>query len=51
MTHIACSEAPAGMALWTLALLTERVIELNYVAAISDETIRKMLKKVNTTPG
>ena len=45
MTPIACSEAPAGTARWTLALLTERVVELNYMAAISDETIRKVLKK------
>ena len=49
VTHIACSEAPAGMARWTLALLTERVIELNYVAAISDEIIRKVLKKSTQT--
>ena len=49
VTPIACSEAPAGTARWTLALLTERVIELNYVAAISDETIRKVLKKSTQT--
>jgi len=51
VTRIACSEAPAGTARWTLALITERVIERNYVAAISDETIRKVLKKVNSNPG
>ena len=49
VTHIACSEAPAGTARWTLALLTERVVELNYMAAISDETIRKVLKKSTQT--
>ncbi len=51
LTSLACSEAPAGAARWTLALLTERVVELRYVASISDETVRKVLKKVNASPG
>lgn len=51
LTSLACSTAPAGAARWTLALLTERVVELRYVESISDETVRKVLKKVNSSPG
>lgn len=51
LTSLACSEAPAGAARWTLALLTERVVELRYVESISDETVRKILKKVTSSPG
>ena len=51
LTSLACSEAPAGAARWTLALLTERVVELRYVDSISDETVRQVLKKVNLSPG
>lgn len=51
ITRLACSQAPAGAARWTLSLLTERVVELRYVETISDETIRKVLKKANLNPG
>lgn len=51
ITRLACSEAPAGAARWTLSLLTERVVELRHGASISDETIRKVFKKVNSSPG
>ena len=51
ITRLACSEAPAGAARWTLSLLTERVVELRYVDTISDETVRQVLKKVNSNPG
>ena len=51
ITRLACSDAPAGAARWTLSLLTERVVALRYVESISDETIRKVLKKANSSPG
>ena len=51
LTRLACSEAPAGAARWTLDLLTERVVELRYVDSISDETVRKVLKKANSSLG
>ncbi|RZJ57609.1 MAG: helix-turn-helix domain-containing protein [Hymenobacter sp.] len=47
ITSLACNDAPAGAARWTLSLLNERLVWLEYVATISDETIRKVLKKVN----
>ena len=51
ITCLACSAAPAGAARWTLSLLNEALISLNYVASISDESIRKVLKKANSNPG
>ena len=47
LTSLACSDAPAGAARWTLSLLNEKVVALEYVATISNETIRKVLKKVS----
>lgn len=45
VTMLACSEAPAGHARWTLRLLADHLIELAYVEAISHVTVGKMLKK------
>jgi transposase len=51
LVAIACSEAPAGRSRWTLRLLSERVVELGYVAQISHETVRQTLKKTNLSLG
>ncbi len=51
ITSLACSDAPAGAARWTLSLLNDSLVSLQYVTTISDETIRKVLKKVNSSPG
>ena len=45
ITSLARNEAPAGAARWTLSLLNETLVALAYGPAISDETIRKVLKK------
>jgi transposase len=45
LIHLACSEAPAGRARWTLRLLADRMVELEYVAELSHETVRRTLKK------
>ena len=44
-----CSEPPKGYAKWSLRLLADKIIELEYVESISHETIRKVLKKRNKT--
>lgn len=36
---------PAGFANWSLRLLAQRVVELEIVASISHETVRRTLKK------
>lgn len=51
ITRLACSDAPAGAARWTLSLLQETVVSLQYVDTISDESIRKVLKKASLNPG
>ena len=48
---IACSETPAGKSNWTLQMLSEKMVELNYVEQVSTETIRKTLKKTNLSLG
>jgi hypothetical protein len=44
---LSCSEPPEGYARWSLRLLADRVVELNYIDAISHETVRRVLKKRN----
>ena len=43
----ACSDAPDGRTRWTMQLLADRLVELNVVESISDETVRRCLKKRN----
>ena len=38
---IACSETPTGQAKWTLQMLSDKMVELQYVEKVSRETIRK----------
>ena len=42
---LACSEPPSGRASWTMQLLADRLVELELVDTISDETVRRTLKK------
>ena len=45
LVAIACSAPPAGKARWTLKMLADRLVELAVVDAVSDETVRRTLKK------
>lgn len=47
----ACSDAPAGRTQWTMQLLADRLVELQIVATVSDETVRRTLKKTSSSPG
>ena len=47
LVALSCSEPPEGFARWSLRLLADRVIELNYIDSISHETVRRVLKKRN----
>jgi hypothetical protein len=42
---LSCSEPPEGFARWSLRLLANKVVELNYIDSISHETVRRILKK------
>jgi transposase len=48
---IACSEAPQGHERWTLRMLSDKMVELNYVESISHETVRQTLKKMKSNLG
>lgn len=45
LISIACSEPPEGMAKWSLRLLADKMVELEYVESISHESVRTLLKK------
>ena len=47
----ACSEAPQGREHWTMQLLAEKLVELKVVESISDETVRRSLKKTSSSRG
>jgi hypothetical protein len=47
LTTIACSQPPEGRARWTLRLLADRMVQLDYIESISHETVRQVLKKMN----
>ncbi len=49
VTHLACSQAPEGHARWTVSLINERIVQLGY--QVHDESVRQILKKVNSSPG
>lgn len=51
LVAIACSSPPEGQAGWSLRLLADRLVELEVVESISRETVSKVLKKTNLSPG
>ncbi len=51
LVAVACGSAPEGQARWTLRLLADRLVELEVVESISRETVSKVLKKMNLSPG
>jgi len=51
LVALACSDAPAGRAVWTMQLLAERLVALDVVDRISDETVRRTLKKTSSSRG
>lgn len=48
---LACSDAPEGRSEWTMQLLADKLVELKVVESISDETVRRVLKKTNSSLG
>jgi transposase len=51
LVALACSPPPDGRARWTLKLLADRLVELEVVASVSDETVRRTLKKTRSSRG
>jgi len=48
---VSCSDPPEGFTRWSLRLLSEKVVELEYIDSISHETVRRILKKTNSNLG
>ena len=48
---LACSDAPEGRARWSMQMLADKLVELGAVEAISDETVRRTLKKARRSRG
>ena len=48
ITALACSDPPEGYARWSLRLLADKAVELEYVDAISYGEVRNILKKTNS---
>jgi len=44
---LACSPPPLGRAVWTMQLLADKLVELEVVDSISDETVRLALEKTS----
>ncbi len=48
---LSCSDPPEGFCRWSLRLLASQMVELEYVEGVSHETVRRVLKKTNLSPG
>ena len=48
---LACQKPPEGRSRWTLRLLADRVVQLEYVDQVSYQTVRRTLKKTNLSLG
>jgi glutaredoxin-related protein len=48
---LSCSVPPSGHARWSLRLLADRAVELELVETLSHETVRRALKKTNSSRG
>jgi hypothetical protein len=46
---LSCGDPPEGFARWSLRLLADKAVELQYIDSISYETVRRVLKKRNKT--
>ena len=47
ITALACSDAPLGRAKWSLRLLADKIVELEFCESISHTQVGKILKKTN----
>ena len=44
---LACSETPEGYSRWTVRLLADKAVELNFAPSVSHMTVQRILKKTN----
>lgn len=48
---LACANPPRGRAVWTMQLLADELVKREVVGSVSDETVRRLLKKNGWRPG
>lgn len=51
LVALACSSPPEGKARWSLRLLADKLVELEYLPEVSHETVRQALKQTSSLPG
>jgi transposase len=51
LVALACQKPPEGRSRWTLQLLADRMVALEYVDQISYQTVRRTLKKTRSSLG
>ena len=51
LVALSCSAPPEGFSRWSLRLLADKVVELEYLDQVSHETIRQVLKKTKLNLG
>lgn len=51
LVALACQEPPEGRSRWTLRLLADRMVALEYVDQLSYQTVRRTLKKTRSSLG
>ncbi len=47
LVALTCSAAPEGQVRWTLRMLADKMVELEYIDSLSHETVRRTLKKMS----
>ena len=51
LVKLCCSEPPPGFAKWSLRLLADKMVELQYIDSISYVSVGNVLKKMNLSLG
>jgi hypothetical protein len=51
LVSLCCSSPPEGRAKWTVRLLADKMVALQYVESISHVSVHQVLKKTNLSPG
>ena len=51
LVALSCGDPPKGFARWSLRLLADRAVELEYIDSVSYETVRRVLKKTKSNRG
>ena len=51
LVALACTDPPEGRSTWTMQLLADELVILEVVEHVSDETVRRALKKTTSSRG